>query len=87
MPKKSNSRKSDVYTPWCEDKNPDQPGPYQILVVKSLLCEDDPLVGYQYWDGEKWGTFAETPDIALFFKGTRSFFQKPVWRGLMHKPQ
>lgn len=73
-------------TGWFESQTPQRQGPYQVLVAKSELSVDDPIVGYQYWNGLSWGTFATTANLAEDFKDKVSVFQSPIWRGLADKP-
>lgn len=72
-------------TPWFPpEKKPFRHGVYQT--------EDDsdrqPVqVGYQYWNGRRWGQFCDTPTQAARYADWESIFQENHWRGLAYDPE
>ena len=61
---------------------PAYPGVYQ------LLCGNDTEVGYQKWDGEKWGIWYENAqDAAEGHAYADPEFQNDQWRGLAEQPK
>lgn len=72
------------FTPWFDGKKhkPARKGVYQ---QKSL---GGYYIGYQYWDGKKWGAFSSNPYLAykLRMNKVNDLHQNDDWRGLAKNP-
>ena len=71
-------------TPWLPGEvKPSRPGVYQ------QFCGLGSEIGYQYWDGKIWYTWAKTRAGALreYEHGWKSCYQNDKWRGLAIAPR
>lgn len=41
---------------------------------------------FRYWNGEFWGAYGRTEDIAAYFAPVESQYQNLDWRGLSENP-
>ena len=68
-------------TPWFDGSavKPCCIGVYMLL--------SDSNIGYQYWNGARWGSWATTPEIAVKLSrfAADAYFQNDKWRGLAQK--
>jgi len=69
-------------TPWFDGS---AVKPFRIGVYM-LLSESN--IGYQHWNGVRWGSWAKTPEIAVKISHlvAHPYFQNDKWRGLAQKP-
>lgn len=69
-------------TPWfLKNEKPARVGAYQ-----TRLDEYDESIGFQYWDGKKWGVYGYSAQDAFRCRLAKSQWQRPHWRGLAEKP-
>lgn len=69
-------------TPWfTKNEKPTRVGPYE-----TRQDEDDRGIGFQYWDGKKWGIWSYDTKDAFRCRRAKSQWQRPQWRGLAKKP-
>jgi len=72
-------------TPWFDpDQKPFHVGIYQTQNIKQWL--DQPIQGYQNWNGEFWGIFNSSTEGAALDAGRKSRYQRNYWRGLAENP-
>lgn len=70
-------------TPWFNGMKhkPARPGVYM------LLSGGMGLIGYQFWDGQKWGVWCSTAHGAAISGGGHAHsYHQDDWRGLAHNP-
>ena len=60
--------------------------PVRDGVYETRSQKSQPFVTYQYWNGEHWGYFKPTAELAFQRRHMKSCEQKPQWRGLAEAP-
>ena len=69
-------------TDWFEGftVKPSRKGVYMLL--------SDLDIGYQHWNGVRWGGWAKTPEMAVRIRNRLAdvYYQHDNWRGLAQKP-
>ena len=74
--------KNSKLTPWFDGS---AAKPFRIGVYM-LLSDSD--IGYQHWNGVRWGIWETTPEMAEAHchVASTAYFQNDKWRGLAQKP-
>lgn len=68
-------------TEWFEPtQKPDLKGVYET-------DSGDGILGYQYWNGVRWGSWGYDVNDAMSEFRMKSFFQNVYWRGLAEDPK